>query len=443
MSSVLDKTRARQQEGAALSYQSGFGNQFASEALPGALPPNQNSPQRPAYGLYAELLSGASFTAPRATNRRTWTYRVRPSALHGDFTRTDSRLLRTAPFDEPPSPTQRRWSPFRIPEQAADFLEGMTTLGGNGDAREQKGMAVHIYAANRPMQERAFCNADGEMLVVPQTGRARFVTELGVLDAGPGEMALIPRGLRWRVELPDGPSRGYICENYGQHFRLPELGPIGSNGLADPRHFQAPVAAFEAKEGKFELVVKLGGNLWSAPLDHSPFDVVAWHGNLVPCKYDLSKFMVISTVSFDHADPSIYTVLTSPSTEHGTANVDFVVFPPRWMVAEHTFRPPFFHRNVMSEFMGLIYGPHESKAEGFLPGGASLHNSWSAHGPDGETYERASSAELRPLKFEQMAFMFETRYPISTTSHAVALPELQGNYLESWHGLKPHFNGKP
>jgi homogentisate 1,2-dioxygenase len=426
-------------------YQSGFGNHFASEALPGALPMGRNSPQRAPYGLYAELLSGTAFTAPRAENRRTWVYRIRPSAGHRPFERIDSRLVRTAPFAETePTPTQLRWNPFPIPAQPTDFVDGMLTIAGNGDAGAQSGIGIHIYCANRSMTQRAFVNGDGEMLLVPQQGRLRLVTELGVLEVEPLEVAVVPRGLRFRVELPDGPSRGYICENYGAMLRPPELGPIGSNGLANVRDFLAPVAAYEDRDGPYELVQKFAGNFWSAQLDRSPFDVVAWHGNLVPYKYDLRRFMVLGTVSFDHPDPSIYTVLTSPSATHGTANADFVIFPPRWLVGEDTFRPPWYHRNVMSEFMGLIRGVYDAKAEGFVPGGSSLHNSWSAHGPDAETFERASSAALKPHKIEDtMAFMFETRYVLRPTRFAMAAPERQANYWECWQGLKKHFNGKP
>ena len=428
-----------------LKYQTGFGNNFSSEALPGALPLGRNSPQKAPYGLYAELLSGSAFTAPRAENRRTWVYRIRPSAMHKPFVRIDKHLLRGAPFDEmAPPPTQLRWNPLPIPVGATDFVEGMVTMAGNGDAATQTGMAAHIYAANQSMTERAFCNADGEMLIVPQQGRLRLVTELGVLETAPGEIALIPRGMRFRAELPDGPSRGYICENFGAAFRLPELGPIGSNGLANARDFLTPIAAYEERDTPHELVTRFAGNLWSATMAHSPIDVVAWHGNLAPCKYDLANFMVIGSTSFDHPDPSIYTVLTSPSDTAGTANADFVIFPPRWLVGENTFRPPWYHRNVMSEFMGLIHGVYDAKAEGFVPGGASLHNAWVAHGPDAETFERASNARLEPHKVKDtMAFMFETRYALRPTRRAIEAPELQQNYFECWQGLQKNFNGKP
>jgi homogentisate 1,2-dioxygenase len=428
-----------------LGYQSGFGNHFSTEALPGALPQGRNSPQRAPYGLYAELLSGSAFTAPRAENRRTWVYRIRPSAAHAAFKRIDNGLIRTGPFTEiEPTPAQLRWNPFPLPTRPTDFVEGMLTIAGNGDAGTQAGIGIHVYTASRSMTGRVFCNADGEMLLVPQLGRLRLATELGTLEVDPLEIAVIPRGLRFRVELPDGPARGYICENYGPMLRLPELGPIGSNGLAGARDFLAPVAAFEDRDDAHEIVTKFAGNLWSASVDHSPLDVVAWHGNLVPYKYHLTTFNVIGTVSFDHLDPSIFTVLTSPSAAPGTANVDFVIFPPRWMVAEDTFRPPWFHRNVMSEYMGLVMGAYDAKAEGFVPGGSSLHNSWTAHGPDAETFERAAKVELKPQKLENtMAFMFETRYLLQPTRFAMEAPELQHDYSQCWRGLKKHFSGKP
>jgi homogentisate 1,2-dioxygenase len=428
-----------------LAYQSGFGNHFASEAVPGALPVGRNAPQRPPHGLYAELISGTSFTTARAENRRTWTYRIQPSVVHRPYARIENGFIRSAPFnDVDATPTQLRWSPIPIPSEPTDWLAGIVTLGGNGDVASQVGMAVHLYAANRSMTDRYFYNADGELLVVPQQGRVRFVTELGVIAASPGEIVVISRGLRFRVELPDGPSRGYICENYGAMLRLPELGPLGSNGLANPRDFLSPVAAYEDRAAPCEMIAKFQGNLWSAAMDHSPLNVVAWHGNLAPYKYDLARFMVIGTVSFDHPDPSIYSVLTAPSDLPGTANIDFVIFPPRWLVAEDTFRPPWYHRNVMTEFMGLVHGVYDAKAEGFLPGGASLHNCMSAHGPDAETWRRASAATLARHKIEDtMAFMFESRFAMRLTRYAVESSELQHDYFEGWQGLERHFSGGP
>lgn len=426
------------------AYQSGFGNAFAGEALPGALPEGQNSPQQAPYGLYAEQFSGTSFTAPRHLNRRTWMYRIRPSAQQGPWRPLPAALFRSAPFQEAPvSPDPLRWDPFPLPQAPADFLAGLATVAGNGDPARQEGSAVHIYAANASMEETFFVCADGEWLIVPQLGRLILRTELGNLEVSPGELALIPRGLRFQVLLPDGPSRGYVCENHGAPFRLPELGPIGANGLANPHDFLAPVAAFEDKAARFRLVAKFQGALWESDLDHSPLDVVAWRGNLAPCKYDLRRFNVLGSVSFDHPDPSLFTVLTSPSESPGTANVDFVLFPPRWQVAEHTFRPPWFHRNVMSECMGLIEGAYDAKAEGFLPGGLSLHNALAGHGPDAATFAKAATAELKPQYLgDTLAFMFETRWVLHPTRFALSSPSLQKDYASCWRGLPKRFPGK-
>lgn len=422
---------------AAGAYLSGFGNHFASEAAPGALPQGRNSPQRPAFGLYAEQLSGTAFTQPRAENRRSWLYRLRPSAEHAPFAPHAQGLIRSGPFDEvSPPPNRLRWDPLPPLSEPTDFIDGLVTWAGCGDPAIGAGMAVHLYRANRAMQGRAFFNADGELLIVPQRGALRLVTELGVIEAAPGEIVLIPRGVRLRVELADGEAAGYVGENYGALFRLPELGPIGSNGLANPRDFLSPVAAFEDDGGPVELIQKFQGRLWSTTLSHSPFDVVAWHGNLAPCKYDLARFNVMGTVSFDHPDPSIFTVLTSPSETAGLANCDFVIFPPRWQVAEETFRPPWFHRNVMSEFMGLIAGAYDAKAEGFAPGGVSLHNQMSAHGPDLESWAKASASQLTPQKLtDTLAFMFETRWVLRPTRVALESATLQRDYDACWEGF--------
>src|ERR1700739_4717076 len=330
-----------------LRYQSGVGDEFATEAVKGALPAGQNAPQRSKLGLYTEQMSGTPFTAPRAVNRRTWTYRIRPSVTHKPFEpyRGKSELLKSGPFTEVDTPpNQMRWDPVPLPKKKTDFVDGLITLGGNGDPAMQVGVAIHMYAANASMEGRFFCNADGGMLIVPQEGGLGLATELGVLGVGPGEIAVVQRGVKFKVEVAGG-VRGYVCENYGMAFRLPELGPIGANGLANARDFLAPVAAFEDVDGKFELIAKFGARLWSAPIDHSPLDVVAWHGNLAPYKYDLARFNAMNSVTFDHADPSIFTVLTSPSDTDGTANVDFVIFPPRWMVVARTFPAPRLHRH--------------------------------------------------------------------------------------------------
>ncbi len=425
-------------------YFSGFGNECATEAAAGALPVGQNAPQRSALGLYTEQLSGSPFTAPRATNRRTWTYRIRPSVTHKPFARIANGMLRSTPFSEvETTPNQLRWDPLPIPDKPTDFIDGLTTLAGNGSVETHSGVAIHIYAANQSMTDRFFYSADGELLIVPQLGALTLHTELGLLELTPGEIGVVPRGIKFRAVLPGGPGRGYICENHGASFRLPDLGPIGANGLANPRDFLTPAASYEDREGDFQIVAKFQGNLWAAKIDHSPLDVVAWHGNYAPCKYDLARFNCINTVSFDHPDPSIYTVLTSPSEIPGTANVDFAIFPPRWMVAEHTFRPPWFHRNFMNEFMGLIYGEYDAKAEGFVPGGASLHNCMSGHGPDAETFARASTAELKPVYLKDtLAFMFETRFVCKPTKFAMETAARQHEYYTCWQNLKKHFPGR-
>jgi homogentisate 1,2-dioxygenase len=427
-----------------LSYQSGFGNEFATEAHPGALPIGRNSPQKHALGLYAEQVSGSAFTSPRGANRRSWMYRIRPSVVHEPYQPfAMETLLRSGPFDEVPTPpNQMRWDPPDFPSTATDFVEGVTTIGGNGDPANHDGVGIHVYTANASMNDRFFYNADGEMLILPQEGGLRFATECGILEIKPGELIVIPRGIKFRVELLADKAGGYICENYGQPFRLPERGPIGANGLANSRDFLTPVAAFEDRDGKFEVISKFLGNLWTATFNHSPIDVVAWHGNYAPYKYDMARFNCISTVSFDHPDPSSFTVLSAPSHLPGVANVDFVIFPPRWLVAEETFRPPWFHRNMMNEFMGLIYGRYDAKAEGFFPGGASLHNCMSGHGPDAETFERASVADLKPqFVKDTLAFMFETRLVVRPTRFALESKIVQHEYYECWQGLQRLYSG--
>jgi len=424
----------------ALQYQSGFGNEFATEARAGALPQGRNSPQRAPLGLYAEVLSGTAFTAPRHENRRTWFYRLRPSAMHGPFQRLETSHLITGPFQQQlTSPNRERWNPIPLPSAPTDFVDGLFTMAGSGDPASQTGLAVHVYCANRSMQQRYLMVSDGELLIIPQEGKLLLFTETGRLGIAPGEICVIPRGMKFKVDVLDAAARGYVCENYGQMLRLPELGPIGSNGLANARDFLAPVAAFEEDLGPCTLINKFMGGLWSTTLSASALDAVAWHGNLTAYKYDLARFMVINTVSFDHCDPSIFTVLTSPSGQAGTANVDFVIFPPRWAVAEDTFRPPWFHRNTMSELMGLVRGVYDAKAEGFLPGGMSLHNAMSAHGPDVTTFNGASNAQLQPHKIDgTLAFMLESRYVFHPTTYAMHSPQRQPNYDAVWNGFQIH-----
>ncbi|MGK6324547.1 homogentisate 1,2-dioxygenase [Sphingomonas sp. DT-51] len=407
-------------------YIPGFGNHVSTEAVPGALPIGRNSPQRPAFGLYAEQLSGTAFTAPRHENRRSWLYRLRPTAEHPPYRRYHGAPLLAPGTDAAPlAPNRLRWDPLAAPEAPTDLVDGMVTMLANRDPAELEGVALHVYAANRDMTDRVFTDADGELLFLPQAGRLRLDTELGRVEVAPGQIALVPRGVRFRATLPDGQASGYVAENHGALFRLPDLGPIGANGLANPRDVETPVARFEDEDRPTEVIQKFLGTLWTTTLDHSPLDVVAWHGNLAPWRYDLARFMTINTVSFDHPDPSIFTLLTSPSDVPGRANADFVIFPPRWMVAEDTFRPPWFHRNVMSEAMGLITGAYDAKAEGFRPGGLSLHNMMAGHGPDLASWRGASEAELTPHKIDgTMAFMLESCWPYRPTSHALAQAQL-------------------
>jgi homogentisate 1,2-dioxygenase len=424
-------------------YQSGFGNEFASEAIPGTLPVGRNSPQKVAHGLYAEQISGTAFTAPRHANRRSWLYRIRPAAMHGEFVPLSQLAFHNDFGQGPITPDQLRWSPLPMPggEASVDFVDGLFTMAGNGSPTAMTGIGIHVYAANRDMQGRFFYNADAETLIVPQQGRLKLDTELGVIAVEPQEIAVIPRGIRFRVSLPDGIARGYVCENFGAFLRIPDLGPIGSNGLANPRDFLTPNAAFEDVDGDFELIAKFQGHLWRADIGHSPLDVVAWHGNHAPYKYDLRRFNTIGSISFDHPDPSIFLVLTSPSDTPGVGNLDFVIFPPRILAMRDTFRPPWFHRNIASEFMGLIHGVYDAKAEGFAPGGCSLHNCMTGHGPDAATFEKASNADTSKPDYIEgtMAFMFESRAVIRPTAQALAAGHRQRDYQQCWAGLRRHF----
>lgn len=432
-----------------LSYMPGFGNDFESESLPGALPQGMNSPQKCAYGLYAEQLSGSPFTAPRGTNERSWLYRIRPGVRHtGRFTATERPDWKTAPClgDHSLALGQLRWGPTPIPTEATTFIDGIRTMTTAGDALTQVGMAAHVYAFNADMVDDYFFNSDGEMLIVPEMGSIRIATEMGIFELEPSEICVIPRGMLFKVTREEGTeaARGYICENYGAKFTLPDRGPIGANCLANPRDFKTPVAAYEDKETPCRVHVKWCGQFHVTEIGHSPLDVVAWHGNYAPYKYDLRTFSPVGAILFDHPDPSIFTVLTAPTEEAGTANVDFVIFPPRWAVAENTFRPPWYHRNIMSEFMGLIYGRYDAKEEGFVPGGMSLHNMMLPHGPDTAGFLKASTVKLEPHKLDNtMAFMFETRYPQQLTRFAAQLDTLDENYIDCWEGLERRFDGTP
>lgn len=451
ISKLIEQNQSALGQSAAAATMPGFGNDFETEALPGALPQGQNSPQNCAYGLYAEQLSGSPFTAPRSTNERSWLYRIRPSVRHsGRFTRIDVPLWKTAPDVSTGSNAtdlplgQFRWDPLASPASDCDFIDGMHVMTSTGDARQHVGMAASLYACTRSMTDRVLLNADAEMLIIPEVGALNIFTEMGRMHVPPGHIALLPRGMMAKIGIEGGFARGYVCENYGAKFTLPDRGPIGANCLANPRDFKTPVACFEEDETPHQLVVKWCGGFHTTQLGHSPLDVVAWHGNYAPCSYDLSTFSPVGAVSFDHPDPSIFTVLTAPSETEGTANIDFVIFPERWLVAENTFRPPWYHRNIMSEFMGLISGQYDAKEEGFIPGGASLHNMMLAHGPDGDAFEKATKADLKPVKLTNtMAFMFETRFPQQVSKFAAETAALQTDYIECWAGLEKRFDGTP
>ncbi|WP_019956086.1 homogentisate 1,2-dioxygenase [Yoonia vestfoldensis] len=440
-------TQAAIPQGTTAGYMPGFGNDFETEALPGALPQGMNSPQKVNYGLYGEQLSGTAFTAPSHQNERTWCYRIRPSVKHqGRYERIELPYWKTAPHipENVTSLGQYRWDAVPHSDHKLTWLTGMRTMTTAGDVNTQVGMAAHIYLVTESMEDAYFYSADGELLVVPQEGKLRFVTELGIIDIEPQEIAIIPRGLVYRVEVLDGPARGFVCENYGQKFDLPGRGPIGANCMANRRDFKTPVAAFEDRETPSTMTIKWCGQFHRADIKYSPLDVVAWHGNYAPCKYDLKTYCPVGAILFDHPDPSIFTVLTAPSGIEGTANIDFVLFRERWMVMEDTFRPPWFHRNVMSEMMGNIYGQYDAKPQGFVPGGLSLHNCMLPHGPDREAFEKASNADLQPDKLDNtMSFMFETRFPQHLTEFAAKEAPLQDDYVACWEGLEKHFDGTP
>ncbi len=427
------------------NYMAGFGNDFETESLPGALPQGMNSPQKCQYGLYGEQLSGTAFTAPTAKNERTWCYRIRPSVKHSNrYSRIHLPYWKTAPHIEENiiSLGQYRWDPAPHTSQVLTWLTGIRTMTTAGDVNTQTGMASHIYLVTTSMKDAYFYSADSELLVVPQEGRLRFATELGVIDLEPQEIAIIPRGLLYRVEVLERPARGFICENYGQKFDLPPRGPIGANCMANRRDFKTPIAAFEDRDAPSTVTIKWCGQFHETMIDHSPLDVVAWHGNYAPCKYDLRTYCPVGAVLFDHPDPSIFTVLTAPSSVKGTANIDFVLFRDRWNVSEKTFRPPWYHKNIMSELMGNIHGQYDAKPKGFIPGGMSLHNMMLPHGPDKNAFEAASNANLVPQKLEDtMSFMFETRFPQHLTRFAADEALLQNDYIDCWSDIEKKFDG--
>lgn len=430
-------------------YQVGFGNRFASEAIPGVLPEGQNSPQKVKYELYAEGMTGASFVAPRAENQSAWLYRIRPSVAHQGFTKLpenpdlESNFLPLNPKVHV-SPTQLAWHPFDLPpdSERVDFVDGLKTLAGNGDPTLKEGLAIHIYTANASMEKKAFCNNDGDMLILPQQGRLDVQTEFGKMMVRSGELLVIQRGMKFKVGLPDGPSRGYIQEIYGSHYQLPELGPLGGYGLANIRDFESPLACFDIDQSQWQITYKVCGQLFSCTQEHTPFDVVAWHGNYVPYKYAMEKFINVGSISKDHIDPSIFCVLTAKSKAPGVPLADFLIFSPRWDVASETFRPPYYHRNSSTEFMGMLYGVYGGRSDGFQPGGASYETGFCPHGVSYDEFKKASEAELKPMRVHEgtIAFMFESSMMFTITDYAMKRSgKLHEHEPKMWDNLKGQF----
>ena len=414
----------------------GFANHFSSEIENGLLPIGQNSPQKLPRNLIAEQLSGSAFTTPRKHNYRTWFYRTSPLARHG----LQEKLAYSESWLTPPyaktvvTPERLLWLPLSPPSKSKNFVENIHTLIVNGDATMRVGSSVHLFCAQKKMQNDFFVNADGDLLIVPCSGKIICRTEFGKIEVEPSEILVIQRGMVFQIDPVGEEISGYMCENFGAHFELPDLGPIGSNCLANPRDFKVPKASFVESKEPARLITKFGGSFFASELPCSPLNVLAWHGNYVPYKYDLRHFNTINTVSFDHPDPSIFTVLTSQTSSPGVANVDFVVFPPRWMVAENTFRPPWYHRNIMSEYIGLINGAYDAKNAGiFSPGCSLLHNCMSAHGPDYPAYKHAIEAKLEPVKYsDTLAFMFESSMYYLPTEYALnVLPRIK-DYWKVW-----------
>lgn len=413
-------------------YLAGFGNHHATEAIRGALPTKQNSPQHCPLGLFAEQLSGSAFTEPRHQNRHTWLYRILPSVTQNNYTPYAHSMTQAIASLQAPNPL--RWSPIPEPTQTQDFIDGLLHIATNSK------LNAYLYQCNLSMKDRFFSNHDAEMLFIPYQGPIRLLTELGLLEISPGMIGVIPQGIKFKLELLETYAAGYLCENKGRPFTLPQLGFMGANALANPRHFLYPKAKYEESKGSVEIICKYQQRCWQTTSDHSPLNVVAWHGNYAPYSYDLSLFNTINTVSFDHPDPSIFTVLTSESEFPAVANLDFVIFPDRWMVAEHTFRPPYFHRNVMSELMGLIIGTYDAKESGFSVGGVSIHNAMTPHGPDTKSYEKAITEPLKPERYQHtLAFMLESREPWLVTDKAFNHQARQLDYASCWNDLIPKF----
>jgi len=422
-----------------LRYLAGFGNTLQSEAVPGALPTEQNTPNPPPFSLVTEQINGTGFTVHRAENRRVWLYRLRAQILDRPFTEWASpaggRFV--ADFGEGvPTPEVMRFRPMSMPSAPTTFLEGLTTFAGAGDPSQRRGAAVHLYAATADMVDTSFCNIDGDLLLVPEHGRLHVRTELGRLQVAPGEILILPRGIRFQVSLPDGAARGWVGELFDGHFQLPERGPVGANGMADERHFLAPVADFDDDPRPWTIVVRQGGRLWQTTSPHSPFDVVAWHGSYVPFKYDLMRFNSLGSVSFDHVDPSILTVLTSPMDTTGRNAIDFGVFRGRWDVTEGTFRPPYFHRNSAVEFNGVVNSP---ATEGpWQPGAFTYTPYLTPHGISAagvrKELDRTNDTPHR-MSDESLWIQFESTYPFRVMPWMIDHPDRDEAYLSSFSDI--------
>ncbi|GLI78307.1 hypothetical protein PoHVEF18_006618 [Penicillium ochrochloron] len=396
-------------------YLNGFNGYHQSEAAEGVIPLVINIPQKSKYGLHTERISGSSFTAPRKDSKQTWLYRLLPSTCHEDFS-----LLENHPFNLKNvlnskyqySPNRSTWAPAQIAKEA-DFLTGLQLIGGAGNPTMKEGLAYYAFTAGKSMpSNQAFYSADGDFLLAPQKGTLDIRTEMGYLRVRSNEICVVPRGIRFHVSLPAGPVRGFALELFEGHFELPELGPIGSTGLANIRDFEIPTASFDNSNVDTEIIAKFAGQVHRTVHRGSIFNVAGWSGTYYPFKYDLGKFNTIGSVSYDHTDPSIFTVLTAPSSVPGEAVVDVAVFGPRWLVMEKSYRPPYFHRNTMSEFAFVIKGgfdvtPLPPQLEGLF----LLSNTMCAHGADPESWKQATEKELVPEKIPpgNLGMMFESK----------------------------------
>ncbi|RSL87550.1 hypothetical protein CDV31_016235 [Fusarium ambrosium] len=406
------------------TYLNGLGNLHQSEAFPDAVPLVNSYPQHAKYGLRSEKVSGTSFTAtPRSQNLWSFLYRARPSYNHGTFELWNQHL-ETANPSRPKhlTPNSYVWPTFNVTK--GDWT-AQHLLGGNGSPTDKTGVAIWLFHVNKDMPpQTVFSSQDGEALIVPQTGALDIQTEYGKLLVRQQEIAVIPRGIKYRVTLPEGKeARGYVLELYQGHFRLPELGIIGSIGLANPRDFQVPTASFDGKiesqgdtqvavandgRGEWTIISRLDTKLWFATQDSTPFDVAGWQGTLYPYKYDVRRFNYIGNLNYDHADPSVFVVLTSQSygKEPGTAVVDFAAVGEHWHPAQHTLRVPWYHRNTASEFVFPIIAEQDPKSrlntsDTFGPWGAWLNANMVTHGSNEQEYaEWQAKDTLTPMKLQ-------------------------------------------